>query len=216
MGNIQLEISLGNHLAKKKKGKKPRQSANNSGNDEWYTPPEIIDLVRQVFGGSIDLDPASCDYAQTWIKANTYYVELHKQTAPYYTHKNKQIDGLAHQWKAKNVFLNPPYSHLSKKDRKAGKKSWLEYFVEEFDKGNFNEGIILVNSNTGTQWYQDLAPRSTLMCLLNSRIKFIDGRTNETGDNPGAHNSFFYFKKDGNITQFEKVFGSVGVILKPQ
>ena len=199
MGNIQLEISLGNMVSQTKK---PRQAANNSGNDEWYTPPAIIDLVKQVFGGSIDLDPASCAYPQTWIKANTYYTET--------------TDGLAHQWKAKNVFMNPPYSHLSKKDKKAGKKSWLEYFVDEFDKGHFQEGIILVNSNTGSQWYQDLAPHSTLMCLINSRIKFIDSRTKQPGEQPGAHNSFFYFKKDGNTTQFENVFGSVGVILKPQ
>jgi len=199
MKNKQLQISLDNIVTQVSK---PRQAVNNSGNDEWYTPPEIINLVRQVFGGSIDLDPASCDYAQTWIKANNYFT--------------LQTNGLAQKWKADSVFLNPPYSHLSKKDRKAGKKSWLEYFVDEFDKGHFQEGIILVNSNTGSQWYQDLAPHSTLMCLINSRIKFIDSRTKQPGEQPGAHNSFFYFKNDKNTTQFENVFSSVGVILKPQ
>ena len=215
MGNIQLEISLGNIVSQTKK---PRQAANNSGNDEWYTPPEIIDLVRQVFGGTIDLDPASCNYAQTWIKANTYYQKplSATKTAPAYG-LNFNLGGLSHQWKANNVFLNPPYSHLSKKDRKAGKKSWLEYFVSEFDKGHFDEGIILVNTNNNTQWYQDLAPHSTLICLKGKpRIKYIEGSTKKAGKSPGAHNSFFYFKKDGNTTQFENVFGTVGVILKPQ
>ncbi len=39
---------------------------------EWYTPPEYTALARQVMG-SIDLDPASNELAQTWIKATTFY-----------------------------------------------------------------------------------------------------------------------------------------------
>ena len=200
MENKQLQISLDNIVTQ---ANKPRQAVNNSGNDEWYTPPEIIDLVRQVFGGTIDLDPASCDYAQTWIKANSYYTI--------------QTNGLAHSWKADSVFLNPPYSHLSKKDRKAGKKSWLEFFVDEFKKGHFKEGIILVNTNNNTQWYQDLGPHSTMLCLKGCpRISFINGATKKPGDSPGAHNTFFYFNQDGNTTQFENVFRSIGLLLKPQ
>jgi len=34
-----------------------------SGDFEWYTPAEVVTLVRQVLG-AIDIDPASCDVAQ--------------------------------------------------------------------------------------------------------------------------------------------------------
>ena len=68
--------------------------ANNSGNDEWYTPKEYVDSARKVMG-SIDTDPASCKTAQAWIKSGIYYDE--------------KSDGLKQKWSG-NVWLNPPYS----------------------------------------------------------------------------------------------------------
>lgn len=38
---------------------------------EWYTPPNIIDLAREVLG-TINVDPASNTIAQEWIKADTF------------------------------------------------------------------------------------------------------------------------------------------------
>lgn len=52
--------------------------------DENYTPPYVIEAVRQVLGG-IDLDPASCERAQSSISASVYYT--------------KADDGLSFSWK---------------------------------------------------------------------------------------------------------------------
>ncbi len=54
---------------------------------------EILEDVRAVLG-QIDLDPASCEFAQKRVKAKRYFT--------------KQDDGLQQRWFG-NVFLNPPY-----------------------------------------------------------------------------------------------------------
>src|SRR6266567_8413556 len=63
--------------------------------DEWFTPVEIIEAVRDVLG-TIDLDPASCDEAQETVQATRYFTA--------------ENDGLKQEW-AGRVWLNPPFSH---------------------------------------------------------------------------------------------------------
>jgi hypothetical protein len=40
--------------------------------DEWFTPPDIIELARSVLG-EIDLDPASHAIAQQTVRATTFF-----------------------------------------------------------------------------------------------------------------------------------------------
>ena len=40
---------------------------------DWHTPPAIINLVKNVYGGTIDLDAASCAKANLRVGATTYY-----------------------------------------------------------------------------------------------------------------------------------------------
>jgi hypothetical protein len=63
---------------------------------EHYTDPRMVEDARFILDG-IDLDPASCAFANEWIRADTIYT--------------KEDDGLApgRPW-CGNTFLNPPGS----------------------------------------------------------------------------------------------------------
>jgi len=65
-----------------------------TGENEWFTPPQYIELARRVLG-RIDLDPASREQAQQTIAAASYFT--------------KEQDGLAQDWRG-NIWINPPYS----------------------------------------------------------------------------------------------------------
>ena len=123
---------------------------NNSGNNEWYTPPEYIELVRRVLG-KIDLDPASCEYANKIVKAKQYY--------------NIANDGLKHEWIG-NVWMNPPYS-------KAMIGQFVDHFVEEYCVGHILQGIVLVNNATDTVWFSKLSEAASAIVFPKGRIKFI-------------------------------------------
>lgn len=71
----------------------PRTVLTSSASDEWYTPPEYIEFAHSVMGG-IDLDPASNEIAQHWIRAARYFTI--------------NDNGLEMPWHGR-VWLNPPY-----------------------------------------------------------------------------------------------------------
>ena len=96
-----------------------------SGSNEWYTPPEIIDMARLVMGG-IELDPASNAHAQTWIKADRYFTE--------------QDNGLAQAWQAKTIWLNPPYGNLGAR--------FCTKLLADWKAGHFEQAIALVRGDS--------------------------------------------------------------------
>lgn len=61
---------------------------NNSGCNEWYTPEKYLDLAREVLD-EIDLDPASCVFANETVKARLFYSEDDDGlTKPWHYHVN--------------------------------------------------------------------------------------------------------------------------------
>lgn len=129
-----------------------------NSNDEWYTPPFIIDKVKEVLG-YIDLDPASNEIANKVIQAPAYYT--------------KENSGLLKPWHGK-VWCNPPYSA-------ALIKRFTAKFLEEYETGNMTEGIILTNAGTDTLWNKPLS--KGLQAYTIGRISFLqpDGTQKATG-----------------------------------
>ena len=118
----------------------------NTGNEEWFTPPEYVEAARAVLG-TIDLDPASCEIANKTIKAKRYYA--------------KDDDGLTKTWKGR-IFLNPPYT-----------TGVIDKFVAKVVE--CDEAIVVVNNCTETRWFQTLASKSSAICFPSGRIKFTPG-----------------------------------------
>lgn len=88
---------------------------------------------------------------------------LHKYVLP--------INGLEEQWFG-TVWMNPPYGKET--------KTWIEKLVKHGD------GIALVFSRTDTKWFQQAAKSADVVCFLESRVKFINGKTGQTDGTPGA------------------------------
>lgn len=121
----------------------------NSGNDEWYTPKEYIDLARIVLG-EIDLDPASNIDANAVINAKEFYDINH--------------NGLTKKWSGR-VWMNPPY--LSGVIEK-----FIDKFVSSFQSGEIVKAIVLVNNATETKWFNNLASIASAICFPMGRIKY--------------------------------------------
>lgn len=125
--------------------------SNNSGEHEWYTPLEIIEAARRVMGG-IDLDPASSAVAQSTVQATEYYTV--------------DDNGLDYEWTGA-VWLNPPYAQPLV-------SQFCAKLCEHLDSGDVTQACVLVNNATETEWFHDVASRSSMICFPKGRVRFLD------------------------------------------
>lgn len=160
--------------------------ANNSGNNEWYTPAKYIDLAREVMGG-IDCDPATSEIANQTVKAKTIFTA--------------EDDGLAQTWRGR-VWMNPPYAQPLMSD-------FAEAVSAKFESGEIEQACILVNNATETQWFQRMVSVANAVCFPKFRIKFLDPQ-----HKPGAplQGQAIIYMGD-NIELFVAAFKSEGAVL---
>jgi len=164
--------------------------------NEWYTPPRYIEAARTVMGG-IDLDPASCEFANRVVQATRFYT--------------KEDNGLMQLWtvdgKPTRVFLNPPYGRTQQ-----GQASNLEYFTrylrEQYQHGNVTEAILLIPVNTATRWFDTLWQYP--ICFPRARIRFYQEQGQSNGVAFGT--CFVYF--GAHEQRFIEVFQRFGKIAR--
>jgi phage N-6-adenine-methyltransferase len=170
------EIRAGNHRT------------HTSKDFEWYTPLKFIEAARTVMG-SIDLDPASCEFANETVDATAFYSE--------------ENDGLIQEWKGK-VWMNPPYSqpHIM---------SFMTKLVEEVASGNVTDAITLTNNSTDTGWFHTAAKAANALCFTSGRIRFVS--QTKKSNSPTQGQVFLYFGTD--VSGFAKVFGEFGLVVTP-
>jgi len=157
--------------------------SNNSGNNEWYTPKKYVDAARNVLG-HIDLDPASCDYANKTIQAEHFY--------------SVEDDGLTKEWCGK-VWMNPPYNA-------EGVTRFTEKFVDEYNAGNIKEGIVLVNNATETSWFVNMVSAASAVVFPRGRIRYESATRESLAPLQGQ--AFLYF--GNNTDKFFECFSDIG------
>lgn len=171
-------ISRAAVLRKIEEAKKPHVTHNSTDN-EWFTPSQYIEAARSVMG-SIDLDPASNDFANETVKAGTYYTE--------------ETDGLNQEWFG-NIWLNPPYSTSS-----------IQMFAEKLANSSFDQAVVLVNNATETGWFETLVKKASAIVFHKGRIRFI--KTDGEHGTPLQGQAFIYYGDRANV--FLDVFGRFG------
>lgn len=158
-----------------------------TGENEWYTPTDILDLAREFMGG-FDLDPASSLQAQQVVKAARYFT--------------KETDGLAKEW-AGRVWLNPPYSQPLI-------AQFVEKLVSEVRGGAVTEAILLTHNYTDTRWFQGAASEASAICFPAGRIRFVD--SNGALASPTQGQALTYFgKREG---EFVAAFHHLGLVVE--
>jgi phage N-6-adenine-methyltransferase len=184
-------IDAGKGAIKSGKRAKPLTAASSASDydgDEYSTPSKYIEGAREVLG-VIELDPASNATAANVVRALRFYT--------------KQENGLSKSWKAKTVWLNPPYSEEK-----------IKAFVSKLLKEQAKHGfacIVLTNCDSGTSWWQKLASASKRVCFPDHRIAFLINGKPYRGNR--AAQTFFYIGPDAK--KFDRVFRQFGVCMSP-
>lgn len=161
--------------------------SHNTGESEWFTPPEYIEAARCVMGG-IDVDPATTERANKAIGAEVYYTA--------------ETDGLRNPWPGR-VWLNPPYAQPLV-------SQFCQSFADKYEAGEVKEGCVLINNVTETGFAQRLLGLCSGVCFPAGRVRFLDANGNPGAPLQGQMVLYFGDKPD----EFTAKFAEFGVCLK--
>jgi len=129
----------------------------NTLSQDWGTPQEYVDAVKEVFGGEIDLDPCSNKFSIVQAKTE-YQLPSH--------------DGLSESWDFKRIYVNPPYG--ADRERGTTIKDWLRKCADAHRKYE-SEVLALIPVATNTShWKNYIWGKAAAVCLLyDTRLRFL-------------------------------------------
>lgn len=96
--------------------------------DDEYTPDELCELIRDFFGGDIDLDP--CAAPSSFVNARVQYFKGDDGLSLSWTATQSEPSSDAFSYKIRTRYVNPPYSRPG---------PWLKKIVEthsQIDRAN--------------------------------------------------------------------------------
>ena len=145
--------------------------------NDFISPPELVAATAAFFGGSIDLDPASSESANSVVQADRFFTW--------------RENGLNQPWKADSVFLYPPKSTLNgaeqPKDtrlfrknlrfKKSAQRVWLELCYNKWLRNEFGQGIIFLTSSEVALLVTQKIGFDFPLCILSERPKLLHEQT---------------------------------------
>ncbi len=160
----------------------------------WGTPEKYVRAVKDVFGGSISLDPCSNQFS---IVGATVEYRLPVQ------------DGLKESWDAPTIFVNPPYG--LDHERGTAIRHWLQRcHLAHKQYGAEVLALVPVATNTG-HWKKHVFGVATAVCFLyDTRLRFlVDGA--DGGKGAPMSCAMIYWGR--NYGRFFEVFRQFGAVL---
>ena len=145
--------------------------------NDFISPPELVATTAAFFGGSIDLDPASSESANSVVQADRFFTW--------------RENGLNQPWKADSVFLYPPKSTLNgaeqPKDtrlfrknlrfKKSAQRVWLELAYNKWLRNEFGQGILFLTSSEVALLVTQKIGFDFPLCILSERPKLLHEQT---------------------------------------
>jgi phage N-6-adenine-methyltransferase len=154
---------------------------------DWCTPPEIVDAVREVFGGTIHLDPCSNPASRVGA-LRELMVE-------------RGDNGLTASWDgASAIYVNPPFG--------AGLSRWVGRCAQAA-RDHGAQVILLLPAAVETAWWQDVIwPTANRIVFPRGRISFLNPETGDREEGPPKKCALVYWGR--HPAHFERVFRPFG------
>lgn len=190
-----MDLGQGN-LCKVPKTERYRMTAGrnvNSQNQSWCTPKIYVDVIREFFGGTIDLDP--CSNEHSIVGATVEY--------------KPPMDAFQLSWNYSRIFVNPPYG--ADRHRGTSIRDWLRMCWEAGSLGSEVIALVPVATNTG-HWKRFVWGKATsVLFLADTRLKFLrDGQ--EDGKGAPMACALVYWGTDP--ARFRSFFAKYGAVVE--
>jgi len=148
-GDVKDFLLVLNALAPGYRRRSSRLARDAHEKDCRFTPPSVVEAIHSAFG-KVDLDP--CAHSRSPMQA---VKQIKKEIGG---------DGLAQEWAARLVFVNPPYSRASQ---------WLEKVNAEWKKGKIETLLCLSNAKTDAAALHEALNDGAWVFLFKGRLKYV-------------------------------------------
>lgn len=169
---------------------------NKDNKKDWNTPIKIIKIVKDFYGGKIELDPCSNDNSLVYAE-NNFILPFN--------------DGLFEDWNYKYIYVNPPFGRDM--TRKTRIYNWITKSIESNKLYN-SEIILLIPVATNTEHFKEIfnIKNGAICFLFDKRLRFLDASNSNKEDKKGSPCAICMIYIGERTIQFKNFFEKLGKV----